>query len=154
MGCASALGGDGGASRPALPTGATITTSHWHSSSRVALLQSAAEVRTPMHTGHTCATYASFTFFHSSLACLSLEGPCSVRVYRFRDPVHGPRKIPAPHPGMLDPAVMAPVMPGQETHFVVQNDDLLLKDPHYAPGCELYRIGRHFRYEVIQHSAN
>ena len=43
-------GGGGGASRPALPTGATITTSHWHSSSRcVALLQSATEVRTPMH---------------------------------------------------------------------------------------------------------
>ena len=77
-----------------------------------------------------------------------------MRVYRFRDPVHGPRKIPAPHPGMLDPSVMAPVMPGQETHFVVQNGDLLLKDPHYAPGCELYRVGRHFRYEVIQQSAS
>lgn len=84
----------------------------------------------------------------------NMTGPCSVRVYRFRDPVHGPRKIPAPHPGMLDPSVMAPVMPGHETHFVVQNGDLLLKDPHYAPGCELYRVGRHFRYEVIQQSAS
>lgn len=93
-------------------------------------------------------------FCHCARVALCLKGPCSVKVYRFRDPVHGPRKIPDPHPGMLDPALMALVLPGEETHFAVQNGDLLLKDPHYAPGCELYRIGRHFRYEVVQPSAN
>ena len=81
---------------------------------------------------------------------LHTTGEQRVTVYRFRDPVGGPRTVPLPET-MSDSAIVAELKTGQaNTFFFIQNGYLFLRDPKYAPGSEVYRVGDSLRYTVIK----
>ena len=98
--------------------------------------------------------FALYVHVHPHTVCLPYvpAGVQSVIMYRFRDPLGGPRSVPV-YSQVFDSAFVAELKTGQNnTFFFVQNGELFLRDPKYAPGSEVYRVGDSLRYKVVRSS--